>query len=341
MATRDCHAFDSLASQIDRQRKYAWDLETDIPWTNGIDTSRSFLPLDKNAIAFPELDTEQRIALSQLSGLIVNATIAELESVIDRFRERAWRRFLKEYPVNPEMERLGELFFEEELKHSRLFRRFNDQFCQSIGIEPAAMGRLLPQLYGSRSLDRISANAASGGCAFWWVVASVEEVSILIFREMAPHKKGIDPLFFEIHKKHMEEETRHCNFAFLVLDMVRSVQNRKRSLKMLLHEKTDLVFAQALTASWLLGELQKLWRVQKMKTDHPFFACLATVMPHFQKNHWLRLPQLIFANSPYLSLFLNLRHHRETLQKAREFGTPRIPMPRPSCPPTFAEARSS
>lgn len=336
MATRDCHAFESLGDQIARQRRHAWDIQKDIPWQLGVKPNHFLLPLDKDSLAFPGLSDEQRLALSQLAGLFVNSAIAEMESVIDRFRDSAWRQMFRAFPVNPEMEVLGELFFDEELKHSLLFRKFNHLFCHELGIDPEALASLLPQLFGTHFLDRIARNAKSGGNAFWWIVAGVEEVSIQIYQEMAPHRAAIDPLYFEIHRRHMEEETRHCNYAFLVLDLI---EHSPKSLIGQIRTRADLILAQVYSTSWMLGELQKLWKLKKMGTLHPFFSTLASVLPHLRKVPALELAKRLFANTPYVSHFLNLRFHRGTYERALSTGMPFIPMPKPNSPRTFTGAQ--
>lgn len=333
MATNDCHAFSLLSSQIDRQKKYAWNLEDDIPWALGIDKRKPFLPLDEDSLVFPGLNPEQRLAISQLAGLIVNATIAEMESAINRVKDSGWQHYLRQYPVNPEMEKLGELFFEEELKHARLFKRYNKTVCETLGIDPEQLEGILPKVFGTRFLDSILANTRNGGHAFWWIVASVEETSIKIYQEMAAHRTNIDPLYFEIHHRHMEEEIRHCNFAFLVLDLI---GQQPWSLRKYFHMKSDLIWAQALSSTWLLLELQKIWRVQRMGTLHPFFSTISSVLPHFGQQSWLKILKTLFSKSPYISLFLNVRNHEQTLHTLKKMGTPSLPMPRPRPAKTFA-----
>lgn len=331
MATSDCHAYALLSLQINRQKKYAWDVDRDIPWNLGIDKSRYLLPLDENAIAFPGIGQEQRLALSQLVGLIVNATIAEMENAIDRVRDHGWIDYLRRFPVNPEMEALGALFFAEELKHARLFKRYNAHFCDQMGIEPDLLHRILPKLFGSRFIDIVTNNAKGGGHAFWWIVAIVEEASIKIFQQMTQDHKAIDPLFYEVHRRHTEEETRHCNFAFLVLDMI---ANRPFGFRELFHRKTDLILAQTISGSWLLIELQKIWRLKNLRTLHPFFSTLASCLPHFRK-HPLTLYHF-FSKSPYLSLFLNVRNHPQTVQMIKRLHPLSFPLPLPRPAKTFA-----
>src|SRR5262245_58198734 len=101
----------ALGAQVIRQRKYAFDLNADIPWQVPIDDKKHLLPLDRDAIAFPGASAEQRLALSHLMGLIINSTIAEMEGVINVMRDDAWAKSLRAYPSNPEMWELGELFF--------------------------------------------------------------------------------------------------------------------------------------------------------------------------------------------------------------------------------------
>ena len=70
--------FELLGRQISLQRRMAWDLESGIPWKLGVDTGKILLPLDDANIAFPVASAEQRLALSQFMGLVVNATISEM-----------------------------------------------------------------------------------------------------------------------------------------------------------------------------------------------------------------------------------------------------------------------
>ena len=335
MATTDCHDYEKLSDQIQRQKKYAWDLNTDIPWSLGVDPRKALLPLDSNAIVFPGINGEERLALSQLTGLFVNAAISEMESVIDKLRVCAWKRCLKNFPVNPEIEALGELFFEEELKHAHLFRKFNHLFCEKMGLDSNELATILPQTYGSKFLDRIVSNAKAGGHAFWWVVASVEEVSIAVFQEMVGHEADIDPLFYDIHRRHMEEEVRHSNYAFLILDLI---HQGPKGIRDTFFSKTDLILAQITSNAWILSELQKIWRVKDLvqKSGHPFYQKICRTLSHFGKIPSRQLPSVLYCEAPYLSLFLNLRHHKMTLSKAHSSNTPHLPLPKPRPSATFA-----
>lgn len=329
---------EALLAQVRRQRRHAWDLELDIAWAQGIDTSRPFLPLDIDSIAFPGASAEQRLALSQFMGLVINSTIAEMESVINRMRDAGWAKLLRSYPVNPEMWELGELFFQEEVKHAHAFYRYNQMFCKETGIDIEDMDRLLPKAFGSLFLRAIIANSKAGGHAFWWVVAIVEEVSILLYKQLREHRAELDPLFHEVHLRHMEEESRHHNYAFLILDLV---QNREQGLKQLWHKKTDFLIAQSFSSTWVLTELSKIFVTKELAGKHPFFGVLASCLPLIQKLGWRELISRLFTSAPYISLVLNARYHPLTTSAQGRHGVLRIPMPTPEPSATVSTPRRS
>jgi len=322
-----------LGLQVSSQRQHAWSLEDDIEWSRKIDTSKPFLPLDADAIAFPGASAEQRLALSQWMGLVINSTVSEMESVINKLRDSAWARVLREYPVNPEMEELGVLFFEEEEKHSRAFNRFNRLFCSQTGIDPDDLDPLLPRAWGSHFLHGVLKNANAGGGAFWWAVATVEEVSIQLYKDLHQSRHIVDPLYYELHLRHLEEESRHRNYAFLMLE----VMSRARSgLKHRLLAKTDLLTSQVLTTGWVLAELQKIHKVRAVRSRHPFFEVLASALPLLENFSGRELLHRLFVSAPYLSVILNTRHHKQTMEEATRLGALGIPFPEPALAQTRA-----
>lgn len=322
----------ALQCQIARQKRYAWDLERDFHWERGIDLSRPFLPLDEDCLFFPGCSSEQRLALSQLAGLLVNATICETESVINKVKGTAWETLLKSYPVNPELYELGELFFIEENKHARAFEKYQELFCLETAIEPALLTRILPSGFGSNFLGAITKNSLSGGHAFWWVVATVEEASVDIFQKMRPHRSQLDPLFFQLHQRHFEEELRHANYAFFMLSLI---ETRSKTLRRLWHQKTDLLLAQLHTTRWVIGELQKVFRVKQFKDRHPFFQTIASCLPHLEYLSPRNLAARLFVSAPYISLLLNSKNHPYTTQMSDKHGAFGLPLPSPEHPPLY------
>lgn len=321
-----------LRAQIRSQRTHRWDIDRDINWQLEIDPQRHLLPLDQDAIAFPGASAEQRLALSQYVGLLLNATVGEMEDAILKLRDSAWERFLRERPVNPEMLELGDLFFEEETKHAATFGRYVDKFCRTMGIDRGDLDRLLPKVVGSRLLKSTMTNAKRGGFAFWWMVAAVEEVSVEFFRHLRAHERAIDPLYFSIHRRHLEEEARHRNYAFLMLELV---HRQPTGLVEKLRRKTDSLRAQALTTTWVLGELTRFYEVKSLANKHPFFATLATCLPLLKEVSWPDLIHRLFVSSPFVSLILNPRHHRLARKAAEKLGVWSFPFPRPKLSPVM------
>ena len=127
---------------------------------------------------------------------------------------------------------------------------------------------MLPKAFGSFFQKAITQNAMTGGHAFWWIVASVEEVSIKLFHKLLRHRKSIDPLFYQLHKRHLEEESRHANYAYLMLNVIK---NQPSSFNQLLHRKTNFLLAQLIGGPWVIAELYKFFQVKDLKHKHPFF----------------------------------------------------------------------
>jgi len=328
----------ALALQVKRQQKYAWDLETQIPWRIGVDTDRYFLPIDSDAIAFPGASEEQKLAISQLLGLIVNSTIAELEDVITKVRYDCWSKIIRNYPIGPEIKDLGELFFEEEIKHSKAFNRYNLIFCEETKIDIADLNRLLPKAYGSLFVKAIKHNAKWGGHAFWWVVAAVEEVSIDLYKNLSPFKNQIDPLYHQVHLKHMEEESRHHNYAFLMLELIRETNS---SLSDHFFSKTDRIIGQMFSTGWVVAELNKVFEAKHLKHKHPFFNVIASCEPLFKGLGPKDLAKKLFISAPYISLMLNGNYHSKSTRLAKEHTVLSVPFPKPHEAETFIPLKKS
>ncbi len=321
-----------LRAQIRSQLKHRWDIEKDIDWKTPVDTSRYLVPLDRDAVVFPGASAEQRLALSQLLGLLLNATIGEMEDAILKLRDVAWEQCLRVRPVNPEMLALGDLFFEEESKHSATFARYIDKFCESTGVPKDALDQILPKIFGSHLIKATQDNARKGGFAFWWIVAATEEVSVEVYRHLRAHEKSIEPLFYSIHRRHLEEEARHRNYAFLMLDLIYS---QPGSITQKIRRKTDSLRAQALTTAWVLAEMTKVLEVGRLRNKHPFFEVITSCLPLFKTVSYAELLKKLFVSAPFISLVLNPRHHRLARKAASELGVLSFPFPEPNLAPVY------
>ena len=319
-----------LDQQIRLQKKLAWDLESAVDWSMGVDPSKHLLPLDDDSIAFPGASTEQELALSQLMGLIVNATISEMEDSLPKLRYFGWEKTLRDFPTNPEVRELGELFFDEEHKHARAFSRYLDTFCHAVNVDRKDLDSLLPKAFGSFFQKAITSNSIAGGHAFWWVVAAVEEVSISIYHDIFRNRANIDPLFFNLHRRHLEEESRHANYAFLMLNLI---SQQPENVMQTIHRKADFMFAQLVGAPWVIGELHKFFNVKRFKGVHPFFDTLISCIPLYEKLSKAQVAHRMFISAPYISVLLNWKGRKLHCDIGREVGT--------FVPPFFSAAPST
>jgi hypothetical protein len=324
MRATDPFAFEELGQYLTLQKKSAWNIDTCVDWSQGVDPTKWLLPLDHDSIAFPGASDEQSLALSQLMGLIVNATISEMEDCLPRLKKFAWENVLANYPVGPEMRELGEQFFVEEAKHAAAFKRYMEIFCKDTGIDLEDLDLLLPKAFGSHFQSAIINNARSGGRVFWWVVSNVEEVSINIYQGMFRARHKIDPLYLNLHKRHLEEESRHANYAYLMMNLM---EQRSGVLSGWWHRKTDFAWAQFIAAPWVLTELHKFFKVRDLRHRHPFFEVLHSCIPLYESLTAVERVRRMFMAAPYISWILNPNHRKLHIDRVAKDRAWMLPFP--------------
>lgn len=324
----------ALTKILERQKKLAWDFEASLPWARGVDLSRPFVPLDHDNLVFPEASREQRLILSQYLGLVIAQTFAEMETALVQAKEFVWRQQLELYPISPEFEALGHEFFAEEEKHSRMFRRFLRAFAEQTGIAPLDLHEILPAVSGTVLQKTLKLNSDIGGHALWWVLTLVEEISILIFKQMRPFKKGLDPLYFEIHRRHFEEEVRHSPYSYW---MIEHLYKRHKSLSGLVFRKTDLVLAQGLEIAWAFSSLSRIKNAFWLRKKHPFYATLLSCVPLLRKLGPVEAIRRLFVTAPFVSLLLNPQHHSDYQGLIAKLRALQIPTPAPRPQPLSAD----
>lgn len=314
-----------LRDHLRLQQRAAWDVDTCVDWSMGVDSSKYLLPLDDSAIAFPGASDEQKRALSQLMGLIVNATISEMEDCLPRLKRFAWEDVMARHPVNPELVDLGEQFFLEEAKHAAAFKRYLSAFCKEMGVDQDDLDLLLPKAFGSHFQQAVINNAKAGGQAFWWVVSNVEEVSVNIFKGIYRNRTAIDPLFFHLHRRHLEEESRHANYAYL---MIHLTQKQGRGIRSWWHRKTDFAWAQMIAAPWVMAELYKFFNVKDLKHKNPWFEVLASCIPLYENLSHSEKIKRMFVAAPYVSWILNPNHRQGHVHVTNELKSWMLPFPK-------------
>jgi hypothetical protein len=313
---------EELARHLKLQQRMAWRVDDCVDWSAGVDPSKMLLPLDSESIAFPGASKEQSLALSQLMGLIVNSTISEMEDCLPRLKKFAWDDVLNDYPVGPELRELGEQFFAEEAKHASAFKKYLGLFCDGAGIAFDDLDLLLPKSFGTHFQSAIINNAKSGGRAFWWVVSNVEEVSINIYQGIFRSRDTIDPLYFNLHRRHLEEESRHANYAYL---MIKLMDQRQSGIRGWWHRKADFTWAQLVAMPWVVGELHKFFKVKDLRHRDPFFEVLASCIPLYEAMPFQDRVRRMFVAAPYVSWLLNPNHrsmHRDVVMQDKAWVLP-------------------
>jgi hypothetical protein len=315
---------EAIARLTKQQKDQEWDLERSFDWAAPLKMDRPLLPLDENALYFPGASPEERLAISQMMGLVVAISICEMEECLLRLRNECWDQIKNEHPVSREFNELGEQFFVEEKKHSESFRKFFNLYAAKLNVDPKDLIEVLPVIEGTRTETILRNNSKNFGRSFWWIVVSVEQQFLHLFSLMRGQKDRIEPLYYELHKKHFEEESRHAPFPFLMLELL---NERDQSLKGILHRKYDLVFSQLLQASWTLTSLSRLKKLKQLKGKHPMFEILAQTYESLSKQPKLRLLWRSFTSVPYISTLINLQSHKRIIRLADQMGSFHLPNP--------------
>lgn len=316
----------ALDALLHQQKRMAFDEFSDISWQRGVDLSKPFVPLDKKNIVFPNASKQEKLVVSQFMGMLIASTISELEITMQRLRDFCWRPFMQRYATNPELINLGEEFFDEEAKHARVFQKFIDVCASAFNLDPEDLKNTLPRVNPGAIDAILRRNFNNGGMALWWIVAGVEEESTLIFRQMKKSQEKLDPLYFELHKRHFEEEARHAPYAFMMIDLA---QNRSVGLKEKIAQKFDLLLSETLKIFWMVSELSKSLNISHLKNHHEYFNTLHGLLPKLKERSWSELLGSLLGETPYLSTFINPLYHahlKKTIAKTKAFG---LPFPEP------------
>lgn len=317
---------EAVLKQLKLQQSLAWDLDKDIPW-GPVDLNKFLVPLDDDALLFPGASQEQKLAISQMMGLVMASAICEMEESLMRLREKCWENLILENPVNPEFKALGDQFFLEEEKHAASFRRFILRFCLDMGLDPDELRSILPLVEQTKTEWFLEKHLDTGGAAFWWIIAEVEQEFLYLYHAMRPFQKQLEPLHFAIHKRHFEEEVRHLNFPHMFLKLI---SERQDGGVLAALRKTDLVFAQGLKAAWTAATLKRLMKVEDLKATHPFYDILASALPLMKKQNFIELGWKLIVKTPYISSFMNHRYHHKFSHIIEELGVWTLPFPKPN-----------
>lgn len=324
MSSLNFHDENRLIKMSQNWRDHNWDPEASIDWSAGIDFNKPLVSLDEHAFFFPGASKEQRLAISQMMGLLIAASIFEMEESLIRIKSECFLKPFDRYPVGPEFLNLGEQFFAEEVKHSEVFKRYFYLFSEKLGVDPVDFLAILPQVRSSNTEAILKFHANQGGHAFWWIVAIVEQEFLEIYRKLKPHAAKLDPLYYKLHQLHFEEEMRHAPFPLMMLDFLNKTENKPLHY---LFGKFDLVTAQILQGTWTLLSIRKLRKIKKFKGKDPFFDILIDMLPQMEQQNTLHIMYKLFTQTPYVSTFVNPEGTAKILKFAKDQGKFSLPFP--------------
>ena len=118
----------SLQKQLSTQKKNQWNIDSDIPWEQSIDSKKEFLPIAH--LPFSQgLSSNEKSYFSQFLGILAIKTISDHERILQSFKKVSFEKSINE-TISPDLYKLGEEFFIEEAKHANMFDRFIENMSQ-------------------------------------------------------------------------------------------------------------------------------------------------------------------------------------------------------------------
>lgn len=315
---------EELHKQLKTQQKHNCDMELSVDWDKGIDLSKPFLPIDEGAFFFPGISTEERIVVSQLMGLIVAKATYELEEALLYFYDLSWKKWCDLKPLSPEFMGLGEQFFIEEEKHSHCFQRYVKMFAEKVGVDLTDLNELLPVLKNTKTEKIIDYHLKFNVQSVWWMVAIFEQQFLNIYKNIAPFRKDLDPLYYELHFKHYKEEAIHSPFPYL---MIQYLDNFPQGFFRKQTQKVDLASAQVILSCWIISSFNRVRNIKKFEGKHEFFRILKGL---FDKPLSMGIPKVLWkflTETPYVGELINTNVHQDIINFAAQRDTFSLPTP--------------
>lgn len=203
-----------LRTIAENAQKDAYSIEK-IQWHKGVDNSLHFFPevltpLYHCASYRTLLDDDDRRLYNQLYAQYISEQFIFLE---DRFLCRVVDGLLTwASSVSWDLKKCLEIFLEEEVKHTEMFRRLN-RLCSPELYSNSDFRFLKLRPVENKLMDAMSKYPKT--INFWiWIALLFEEKTIDCFthyrmQQRDAHALKIDPLHYQVHQFHMLDEARH------------------------------------------------------------------------------------------------------------------------------------
>jgi hypothetical protein len=325
MRILDVEDGERIARQVSLMRRKAWDLDADFDWQAPIDPQLPLLPLAQIDRLFPGLASDERLALSQLFGIVIANIFSDAEQFLNKTREALWPDFQRLFVGYPELLELGTQFFDEERKHALMFQRYIDRWFAAAGLDPLRFRERQMRFSESWQHRVIHRNAARGGLSFWWIVLLAEEESPLIYKFLEEDAAAIEPLYLRIHRKHFEEEARHATFAYTAMAFL---ADRMPAWKKTVHRRSDIMLCQFLQWSFMAQAMRHQRRHMEESPEHPWVRTVGTAMRKVERLPKWHLFRVLFREPTLLSPFMNYRFHRNMVEMVQTRRLWSFPLPR-------------
>jgi hypothetical protein len=325
MRVLDVRDPERMRALVARMRRNAWDLDRDLAWDTPLDVEKPLLPLAQIDRVFPGLEPDERLALSQLFGLVVAQIFSDAEQFLNKTREQLWGDFERLFAGHPALLELGTQFFDEERKHAEMFRRYITAWLVARGLDAERFFAEQPRFSESWQHRVILRNAARGGLAFWWIVLLAEEESPLIYRHLEDAPEDIEPLYLQIHRKHFEEEARHATFAYTAMAYLADGLTGWRSAW---RRRADVVLSQCMQLSFLAQAIAHRRRHLPDRGAHPWLATVVRAMEKVGRLPARHLFRVFFREPTLIGPFLNYRFHENMVEMAATRRLWTLPLPR-------------
>lgn len=193
---------------VELSERVAWSIKDIIPPGQQLDFTKKFLP--DSMVGGPELSLlsdEELLKLNQVRG---NSYTYIFQFVEEYIIAMTMKHATAEVFGDIEALRALLRFSEEEVKHQKLFRKFNELFTERIGVEPAYIGS--PVAVAEAILKH-------SPMAVLLVTLQLELMTqrhwVEIVSKGAPEE--FDPLFRSMLKHHWLEEAQHAKIDTLEL----------------------------------------------------------------------------------------------------------------------------
>lgn len=316
-----------MARHLGVMRRRAWDLEADFDWNAPIDVTRPLLPLAQVDRLFPGLEDDERLVLSQLFGIVIAHVFSDAEQFLNKTRDLLWPQFTQMFAGYPQLIELGTQFFDEERKHSEMFRRYIRRWVEARGLDPLRFEERQARFSESWQHRVIHKNAARGGLSFWWIVLLAEEESPLIYKYLEEDAETVEPLYLRVHRKHFEEEARHATFAYTAMAFL---ADRMPPAKRAVRRRTDIMLCQFLQWSFMLQAMRRERQRRDEGPEHPWVHTVNRAMRKVERLPARHLFRMFFREPTLLSPFMNYRFHKNMVEMVETRRLWSFPLPKVS-----------